>query len=108
MRNFLRLPIECRTNVVRKPATFTKVNTPPFLFFTLFKLYKGYQIAQRMTYLSSEFDLQKSPVMNPISNRNFFYITTLKLKLFYPLNPGYIYTKGIVSIKFLSSFYVVM
>ena len=27
-------------------CTFTKSNTPPWVFFTLFKLYKWYQIAQ--------------------------------------------------------------
>ena len=29
---------------------FTKINTPPWVFFTFFKLYKWYQIAQRITY----------------------------------------------------------
>ena len=28
----------------------TKINTPPWLFFTFFKLYKWHQIAQRITY----------------------------------------------------------
>ena len=28
---------------------FTKSNTPPWVFFTFFKLYKWYQIAQRIT-----------------------------------------------------------
>ena len=30
---------------------FTKSNSPPWVFFTLFKLYKWYQIAQRITYV---------------------------------------------------------
>ena len=34
-----------------KSVNFNKVNTPPWLFFTFFKLYKWYQIAQRITYL---------------------------------------------------------
>ena len=32
-------------------CNFTKINTPPWVFFTFFKLYKCYQIAQRITYL---------------------------------------------------------
>ena len=28
----------------------TKINTPPWVFLTFFKLYKWYQIAQRITY----------------------------------------------------------
>ena len=31
-------------------CNFTKINTPPWVFFTFFKLYKWYQIAQRTTY----------------------------------------------------------
>ena len=31
-------------------CNFTKSNTPPWVFFTFFKLYKWYQIAQRITY----------------------------------------------------------
>ena len=31
-------------------CNFTKINTPPWVFFTFFKLYKQYQIAQRITY----------------------------------------------------------
>ena len=30
-------------------CNFTKINTPPWVFFTCFKLYKWYQIAQRTT-----------------------------------------------------------
>ena len=30
-------------------VTFTKINTPPWAFFTFFKLNKWYQIAQRTT-----------------------------------------------------------
>ena len=32
-------------------SNFTKINTPSWVFFTFFKLYKWYQIAQRITYL---------------------------------------------------------
>ena len=34
-------------------CNFTKINTPPWVFFTFFKLYKWYQIAQRTTYFKS-------------------------------------------------------
>ena len=33
-----------------KACNFTKVNTPPWLFFTFFKLYEWYQIAQHTTF----------------------------------------------------------
>ena len=29
---------------------FTKIDTPPWVFFTFFKLYKYYQIAQRISF----------------------------------------------------------
>ena len=32
-------------------CNFTKSNTPPWLFFTFFKLYKSYQLAQRTTFI---------------------------------------------------------
>ena len=32
-------------------CNFTKINTPLWVFFTFFKLYKCYQIAQRTTYM---------------------------------------------------------
>ena len=31
-------------------CNFTKINAPPLVFFTFLKLYKCYQIAQRITY----------------------------------------------------------
>ena len=31
-------------------CNLTKINTPPRVFLTFFKLYKWYQIAQRITY----------------------------------------------------------
>ena len=33
-----------------KACNFTKINTPPWVFFTFFKLYKWYQIVQRIRY----------------------------------------------------------
>ena len=35
-------------------CNFTKSNTPPWVFFTFFKLYEWYQTAQRTTYLEYE------------------------------------------------------
>ena len=35
-------------------CNFTKINTPPWVFFTFLKLYKWYQIAQRTTYQVKE------------------------------------------------------
>ena len=37
----------------KKACNFTKINTPPWVFFTFFKLYKWYQIEQRITYTKS-------------------------------------------------------
>ena len=34
----------------REASNFTKINAPPWVFFTFLKLYKWYQIAQRITY----------------------------------------------------------
>ena len=36
---------------VLEACNFTKINIPPWVFFTLFKLCKWYQIAQRITYV---------------------------------------------------------
>ena len=33
-------------------CNFTKMSTPPWVFFTLFKLYKWCQIAQRITFIA--------------------------------------------------------
>ena len=38
-----------------KPATLLKL-TPPWVFFTFFKLYKWYQIVQRTTYSDERFE----------------------------------------------------
>ena len=35
-------------------CNFTKSNTPPWVFFTFFKLYKWYQIAQRTTIIQKD------------------------------------------------------
>ena len=38
----------------QKACNFTKINTPPWVFITFFKLYKWHQIAQRITYIAYE------------------------------------------------------
>ena len=38
------------TKNLMQACNFTKSNTHPWVFFTFFKLYKWYQIAQRITY----------------------------------------------------------
>ena len=35
-----------------KTCNFNKINSAPWVFFTFFKLYKWYQIAQRITYFN--------------------------------------------------------
>ena len=41
-------------------CNFTKINTPPCVFFTFFKLCKWFQIAQRITYALKTSSLKKS------------------------------------------------
>ena len=41
-------------------CNFTKSNTPPIVFFSFLKLFKGYQIAQRFSYLRHIFIIQPS------------------------------------------------
>ena len=40
-----------RATLLKLACIFTKINTPQWVLFTFFKLYKCYQIAQRITYL---------------------------------------------------------
>ena len=40
-----------------RSVTFTKINTPPWMFLTFFKLYKWYQVAQRTTYLKMTYTM---------------------------------------------------
>ena len=46
----LRDLVPCAKSLA-KACNFTKSNTPPWVFFTFFKLYEWYQIAQSTTYL---------------------------------------------------------
>ena len=50
---------ECYFQWSCRLKAFTKSETPPWVFFTFFKLYKRYQIAQHITY--SQFDDSKDP-----------------------------------------------
>ena len=56
---------------------FTKNNTPPWVFFTLFKLCKWYQIAQNITYIFDK-------VLMPLNS--LMFLTTTKFDL---VRPGY-------------------
>ena len=57
---YLALVLQIKNNVknthegmslfVKSQAYFTKSNTPPWVFFTFVKLYKWYQIAQRILW----------------------------------------------------------
>ena len=40
------------SKVVGLTCNFNKINTPPWMFFTFFKLYKWYQTAQRITNIN--------------------------------------------------------
>ena len=48
-------------------CNFTKINTPPWVFFTFFKLHKWYQIAQRITYCDTSivFQVKDSDTTDP-------------------------------------------
>ena len=49
-----REKLPCRSvnfNCRLEAYNFTKINTPPWVFFTFFKLYKWYQIAQHITFI---------------------------------------------------------
>ena len=56
--------------VLLSACNFTKSNTPPWVFFTFLKLYKWYQIAQRIThilpYLYSFFPFNRQKNLNNI------------------------------------------
>ena len=39
-----------RRRLKAEACNFTKINTPPWVFFTFFKLYQCYQMVQRITY----------------------------------------------------------
>ena len=41
------------SKVLASACNFTKINTPPWVFFMFLKLYRSYQIAQRPTYIVS-------------------------------------------------------
>ena len=47
-------PLKTSENLYPTVCNFTKINLPPWVFFTCFKLYKWYQIAQSITFSSSK------------------------------------------------------
>ena len=54
-------------------CNFTKSNTPPWVFFTLLKLYKWYQIVQNVTMQTSDIILEISKVEVPSNILLSFY-----------------------------------
>ena len=72
--------------LVKLQATaFTKNNTPPWVLLTFFKLYKWYQIAQRITLLTSE--LQRVGILGICKIPNEFQISFFPMKnIFYPIH----------------------
>ena len=46
-----------------KTCNFTKSSTPPWMFFTIFKLYKWYQISPSISYMQQKFS-KTSPTAN--------------------------------------------
>ena len=57
LRFFIRMPqCDALRDLQTEACNFTKVNAPPWVFFTFFKLYKCYQIAQRTTNFSEPQD----------------------------------------------------
>ena len=47
--------VPCAQFKKREKHPWRSVNTPPWVFFTFFKLYEWYQIAQSITYLVEQF-----------------------------------------------------
>ena len=63
-------------------CNFTKSNTPPWVFFTFFKFYEWYQIAQRTTYVINR-QLKRECVQflsHGSHYHTFFFLFRLKLK----------------------------
>ena len=54
---------------VSEACNFTKINIPPWVFFTFFKLCKWYQIARSSTYVISKIDMALH-VMDDIPHGN--------------------------------------
>ena len=55
-------------------VNFSKINTPPWLFFTFFKLQKWYQIAQRITnvlFIYHRITLNKKVTCSLLNKRQF-------------------------------------
>ena len=91
-------PIEQSTKREKHPwssVLFSKVtgiansNAPPWVLFTFFRLYKWYQIAQRITFTTRKKNL---PILNPyLPNANILYtLNTPKNPAFFGVFSGYI------------------
>ena len=68
-----------------KACNFTKSSIPPWVFFTLFKLYKWYQIAQNITYGISD-SAFLSAYMHRISRHSIIYANLVNIYIQYVLN----------------------
>ena len=52
-------------------SNFTKSNSPPWVFFTFFKLYKWYQFAQNIYFCCHDISLEKLNLTTGISTQTF-------------------------------------
>ena len=77
LRNLVQfLRFKKREKHAWRSVTFGKSNTPSWMFFTFFKLYKWYQIAQNITYISGMFNpFVESLSMTRELGINLFYTT---------------------------------
>ena len=65
----------CCANVKAKACNFTKIKTPPWVFFTFFKLYEWYQIAQRIKNTPCKLRAAYT-MINPFQPSDAFHIET--------------------------------
>ena len=66
-------------------CNFTKSNTPPWVFFTFFKLYEQYQIVQRTTYLGDSLreQYQHRNARRVVKGTVFCYVNCVSLLNYY-------------------------
>ena len=72
-----------------KVAGFTKINTPPWVFFTFFKLYKWYQIAQQTK------NMHRSKIIDSpnLQQLKFWFVWSFKVRLYLRLHCRYMNRK---------------
>ena len=58
-----------RSLTFSKVRDFTKSNTPAWVFFTFLKLYKWYQIAQRITYIQNLKNMLNEMYHDPVGKK---------------------------------------